>query len=178
MNHLTRLWRQSHHAGIDLNKNSCLDTQLFADNQVIIATSDLQRAVCNLQNIASNSDMEISTDKTEVISFLGKEPIRSKICIENTLIERVNSFNYNLSYTDAKYMAIKISKFFKFTGAINQVFKPSQIQRNTSLKVYKTLARPVLAYGNEAWTIRKARRKKTDNDRDEIYETDCRMLAA
>jgi hypothetical protein len=129
----------------------------------VIATSDLQRAVCNLQNNASNFDMEISTDKTEVISFLGKESIRSKICIENTLIERVNSFNYlsyNLSYSDAKDMAIKISKFVKFTGAINQVFKPSQIQRNTRLKVYKTLARPVLTYGNEAWTIRKTNERR------------------
>jgi hypothetical protein len=39
MNCLIKLWRQSHHAGINLNKNSCLDTLLFADDQVIIATS-------------------------------------------------------------------------------------------------------------------------------------------
>jgi hypothetical protein len=90
---------------------TCLDTLLFADDQVIIATSedDLQRAVYSLQNIASNFGMEISTDKAKVMVLLGKEPIRSKIYIENTLIERVNSFNYlgyNLSYTDDKHMAI------------------------------------------------------------------------
>jgi hypothetical protein len=83
MNHLIKLWRQSHHAGNNLNKNSCLDTLLFADDQVIIATSkdDLQPAVCNLQNIASNFDVEISTDTSKVMTFVGKEPIRSKSCI-------------------------------------------------------------------------------------------------
>jgi hypothetical protein len=107
--------------------------------------------------------MEISTDETRVMEFLGKEPIRSKICIENTLIERVNSFNYlgyNLSYTDDKDMAIKISKFVKVTGVINQVFKPSQAQRHTRLRVHKTVARPVLGYGSEAWTIRKANERR------------------
>ena len=33
--------------------------------------------------------------------------------------------------------------------------KPSLLQKHTTIKIYKTLARPVLAYGCEAWTIRK-----------------------
>jgi hypothetical protein len=53
-------------------------------------------------------------------------------------------------------MTIKISKFVKVTGVINQVFKPSQVQRHARLRVCKTLAGPVLTYGSEAWTIRKA----------------------
>jgi hypothetical protein len=84
--------------------------------------------------------------------------------------ERVNSFNYLgyiLSYTDDKDMAIKISKFVKVTSLINQVFRPYQEQRHTMLRVYKTLAGPVLAFGSEAWTIRKAddRRLTTDEMR-------------
>jgi hypothetical protein len=79
--------------------------------------------------------MGISTDRTEMMAFLGKEPIRSKIYTENTLTEQVNSFSYlgYPSYTDDKDMAIKISKFVKVTGVINQVFKPSQVQRHTRL---------------------------------------------
>ncbi|KAJ4429616.1 hypothetical protein ANN_21802 [Periplaneta americana] len=49
-----------------------------------------------------------------------------------------------------------VSKFIKITGVINTVFKSSHVQKHTRLKVYKTLARPVLTYGSEAWTIRKA----------------------
>jgi hypothetical protein len=85
--------------------------------------------------------MEISTDTSKVMTFVGKEPNRSKIRIDKTLIERVNSFNYlgyNVSYTDDKDMAIKVSTFVEVTGVINQVFKPSQMQRHTRLRVYKT----------------------------------------
>jgi hypothetical protein len=53
-------------------------------------------------------------------------------------------------------MPSKISKFVKAIGVINQVFKPSLVQQHTRLNIYWTLARPVLIYGSEAWTIRKA----------------------
>ncbi|KAJ4438692.1 hypothetical protein ANN_14639 [Periplaneta americana] len=49
----------------------------------------------------------------------------------------------------------KISKFLNIAGTIKSVFKSSQVQRHTRLKIYKTLALPVLAYGSEAWTLRK-----------------------
>jgi hypothetical protein len=43
---------------------------------------------------------------------------------------------------------------------INQVFKPSLVQQHTRLNIYRTLGRPVLIYGSEAWTIRKADEKR------------------
>jgi hypothetical protein len=43
----------------------------------------------------------------------------------------------------------------KVLGIINQIFKLSLVSRHTRIRIYKTLARPVLSYGNEAWTIRR-----------------------
>jgi hypothetical protein len=40
-------------------------------------------------------------------------------------------------------------------GIIDQISKPSLVQKHTRIKVYKT-ARPILTYGNEAWTICKS----------------------
>jgi hypothetical protein len=40
-------------------------------------------------------------------------------------------------------------------GIINQIFKPSLVSRHTRIHIYKTLARQVLFYGSEAWTIRR-----------------------
>ncbi|KAJ4430939.1 hypothetical protein ANN_19532 [Periplaneta americana] len=40
-------------------------------------------------------------------------------------------------------------------GIINTIMKPSLEQRHTRIHLYKTLARPVLCYGSEAWTLRK-----------------------
>jgi hypothetical protein len=41
-------------------------------------------------------------------------------------------------------------------GIIHQISKPSLVQKHTRIKVYKTLARPILTYGSEAWSIRKS----------------------
>jgi hypothetical protein len=107
------------------------------------------------------------------MAFLGKDPVGSKICINNKTLEQVDTFNYlgcTLSYEGEKDMPSKISKFLKTIGVINQIFKPSLLQQHTRLNIYRTLARPELIYGSEAWTIRKADEKKTASSRDEIHE--------
>jgi hypothetical protein len=63
-------------------------------------------------------------------------------------------------YEGEKDMPSKISKFVKTIGVINLVFKPSFVQQRTRFNIYRTLARSVLIYGSEAWTIRKADEKK------------------
>jgi hypothetical protein len=60
--------------------------------------------------------MSISIEKTKIMTFSGKDPFRSKICINNKTLEQVNTFNYlacNLSYEGEKDMPSKISKFVK-----------------------------------------------------------------
>jgi hypothetical protein len=37
--------------------------------------------------------MEISTEKTKIMAFCGKEPVPSKICLNNKILERVNELN-------------------------------------------------------------------------------------
>jgi hypothetical protein len=51
-------------------------------------------------------------------------------------------------------------------GIINNVLKPSLVQKHTRMRVYKTMAHPLLCYGSEAWTIRKS---------DESRITACEM---
>jgi hypothetical protein len=95
--------------------------------------------------------------------LLEKEPGRSKICADGKILEQVNTFNYlgcALSYEGEKDMEVKISKFVKSIGVMNSIFKSSLVQKHTRLQVYKTLARPVLSYGSEAWTIKKADEKR------------------
>jgi hypothetical protein len=45
-------------------------------------------------------------------------------------------------------------------GIINQIFKPFLVQKHTWIKVCKTLARPILAFRSEAWTICKCDRTR------------------
>jgi len=54
----------------------------------------------------------------------------------------------------------KLHNYLKITGILNIVFRPQKSLKKTRIKLYKTLALPVLLYGSETWTIkaREARR--------------------
>jgi hypothetical protein len=85
--------------------------------------------------------MKISTEKTKTIEFCGPEPIRSKIIIDNKIIQQINVFNYlqcSFSYEGEKDIDVKISKFLKITGLTSITFKPSKVQKKLEYK-YITL---------------------------------------
>ena len=50
--------------------------------------------------------------------------------------------------------------YLKITGIINNVFRPQKPLKKTRIKLYNTLALPVLLCGSETWTViaRDARR--------------------
>jgi hypothetical protein len=73
------------------------------------------------------------------------------------MIERTNDFTYlgcKLSFQGEIDLLQEITKYTKTMGIINAVLKPTLVQKHTQICLYKTLARPVLCYGSEAWTIR------------------------
>lgn len=160
MDNIIREFRLTRHGFIPINRNLHLDTVIFADDLVLLATSedDLQRSIYNLNLIAEKYSMEISTNKTKIMAFLGKDPVPSKICINGEILERVNEFKYlgyKLSFSIDSDVSEKIIKFNKSMGIINRIMKPSLVQKHTRIRLYKTLARPVLCYGSEAWTLHK-----------------------
>jgi hypothetical protein len=60
-----------------------------------------------------------------------------------------------MSCEGEKDLNIKAANFVKVLEIINQIFKQSLVSRQTRIPVYNTLARPVLSYGSDAWTIRR-----------------------
>jgi hypothetical protein len=44
--------------------------------------------------VASKYNMEISIEKSKVMVFCGKEPVPSKMCLNNKIIVRTNHFTY------------------------------------------------------------------------------------
>jgi hypothetical protein len=87
---------------------------------------------------------------------LGRKGCRKCVTTHKTLKQQ-NTFNYlgyNISYEGEKDFNIKAANFVKVLGIINQILKPSLVSRHTRIRIYKTLATPVLSYGSEVWTIR------------------------
>jgi hypothetical protein len=59
-----------------------------------------------------------------------------------------------VSYEKEKDIDNKITKILKITGITNNNFKPNNVQKGTRIKLYTTLALPVLLYGSETWTVK------------------------
>ena len=47
-----------------------------------------------------------------------------------------------------------LHNYLKITGIINNVFRPQKTLKKTRIKLYNTLALPVLLHGSETWTIK------------------------
>jgi hypothetical protein len=144
VNSLIKDWRQLPHGSILIHNRQNLDTLLYADDRVLSANSEdnLPLSLHDLNAIAKSHDMEISHEKTEVPAFGGKELVPSKICLNNKLLQSVNSFSclgYSLSFTYDAQIPNKITTFIKTLRTLNSVTKPSLVEKHIRIKIYESL---------------------------------------
>jgi hypothetical protein len=68
---------------------------LFSDDQIPISNTEekMQEAAYKSSQTITERGIAISAQKTKLMAFKGRDPIRSKIVIENKIKEQVNSFN-------------------------------------------------------------------------------------
>ena len=59
-----------------------------------------------------------------------------------------------ISYEKELDIDNKLHNYLKITGILNNVFRPQKTLKKTRIKLYNTLALPVLLYGSETWTIK------------------------
>jgi hypothetical protein len=91
------------------------------------------------------------------MSFKEREPVRSTLVIDNKIAKQVNSFNCvgNLIfYKKEVNVDNTLKNYFKVTCIINIMFKPQKTLKKTGIKLYNTLALPVLIYGSEKWATK------------------------
>jgi len=117
--------------GIKLSKNQQLSTLLFADDQVIIADrqDNLQRPAHKLNQIITEYGLTISVQKTKSMAFRGRDPVGTKIVIDNKIIGKVNSFSYlgnMISYEKELDIDNKLHNYLKITGILNNDFRPQK----------------------------------------------------
>ena len=106
--------------------------------------------------------MEISPQKSETMAFLGQDPVRCKIIVDNKCLQQVKDFKYlscEISDENEKDFQQKVAKFAQILGILNNAFKPTLVQKSSIIKVYNALALPLLLYGSEIWTLRQKDKK-------------------
>src|SRR6266576_4746657 len=109
--------------------------------------------------------MKMSTSQTKTLAFKGKNTARSKIVVSGKIIEQVNNFRYlgeDMLYDGELDIQNKLNKFLKITGLINRVLNVNKIWREMRMKVYNTLAIPMLTYGSEVWALRKTDKRRIE----------------
>jgi hypothetical protein len=59
-----------------------------------------------------------------------------------------------ISYDKELDIDNKLHNYMKITGVLNNVFRPQKLFKKTRIKLYNSLALPVLLYGSETGTVK------------------------
>ena len=108
-------------------KELIFNSLLFADDQCIISDTEdnLQKAVYSLYNKAKEFNLEIATNKTKVFGFVGTDHLRTKIIINDKILEQVNQFNYlgcSISYHCSNDVEFKLANFLQLMVLLTEPF--------------------------------------------------------
>ena len=87
---------------------------------------NLQKAAHKLNQIITEYGLTISVQKTKSMAFKGRDPVRTKIVMDNKIIEQINLFNCLgnvISYEGELDIDNKLNNFLKITCIFN-LFAP------------------------------------------------------
>ena len=79
------------------------------------------------------------------MAFKGQDPVRTKIVINNKIIDQVNSFNClgnMIPYEKELDFDNKLHNYLKITGILSNVFRPQKALKKTRIKLYNTIHWP------------------------------------
>jgi len=103
---------------------------------IVDREDNLQRAAHKLNQIKTEYGLTIFVQKTKSMTFRGRDSVRTKIVIDNKIIEQVNSVNYlenMISYEKELDIDNKLHKYLKITGVLNNVFRPQKTLKKTRI---------------------------------------------
>ena len=139
----------------------------FADDIVLVSSKyeHTQNKTNRPVHNAGRLGLKLNAQKCKVMRM--KTRRGDKVMVGGEEVEDVEEFVY-LGTTvtkeggDTEYIKKRLSKargaFFNF----KKIWNTRSIGRNTTIKLFKTLVRPVLLYGCEAWKLTVAEEKKLD----------------
>jgi hypothetical protein len=77
--------------------------------------------------------VEMSPEKSETIAFVGKNPVRRKIIVDNICLQQVKNFKClgcKISYENKKEIQQQLAKFAQTLGILNNIFRQASIFKN------------------------------------------------
>jgi hypothetical protein len=93
--------------------------------------------------------------------------------VDNKFLQQVKDFKYlshEISYKNDKDIQHKPAKFAQILGVLNNMFKPTLVQKFSRIEAYNELAVPTLLMEANSGPLEKRTKKKTDISRGEIFQ--------
>jgi hypothetical protein len=130
---------------------------MFADDQVIFTSDDdkMQWGLFELHKIAMEFNLIIPQQKTKVMAFYWKWPIRGEIILEVQTTKQLNTFNFlgcHISDFGETDISHKTERLNYICETILRTLK-NKTRPDTQIKFYKTTAILTGLYGNETWVM-------------------------
>jgi len=72
------------------------------------------------------------------VTFKGRDPVKTKIVIDNKILKQINLFNYleiMISYEKELDIYNKLHNYLKITGILNKEFRPQKFLKKTRIKL-------------------------------------------
>jgi hypothetical protein len=139
----------------------------FADDIAVMAGSekDLQENLNVWNEVLKMHGMKINKSKTKVM-VVSRERKEVQVSIDEEFLEQVNSVQYlgiNLEETGKQGIEVnsRIAKVNKVYHAMSRgLVNKKEISKQTKMKVYRVIYRPILTYGCEAWVLTEQEKKR------------------
>lgn len=148
----------------------------FADDIAIIAGNekDLKEKLNVWNEVLKNNGMKMNKSKTKVMVVSGEKK-EIEVILDGEVIEQVSNFQYlgvTLEETGKQEVDIRtrIEKANKVYHALSKgITNKKELTKQTKMKVYKAICRPILTYGCESWVL-------TQQDKSKIRATEMKYL--
>jgi hypothetical protein len=88
--------------------------------------------------------MEMPSEKSEMMAFLGQDPLKCTIMLNNKCFQQVKNFkclSWEVSYENGNDIQQKIIKFASVLGIVSNTFKPNVVHKFS--RVYNAVAVPI-----------------------------------
>jgi hypothetical protein len=135
----------------------------FADDIGLLATTipELQHITTEIDKNSRRFGLQINIDKTKVMAVEKKRNKELHINISGKEVEQVDKFVYlggliTANGSNEEDIQRRIGLTSQAFGKLNKIWRSKGITKNTKIRIYETLIKPILLYGSECWTIRKS----------------------
>ena len=138
----------------------------YADDVALVAEGEelLQNCVTEWCSKLEKYGLKMNTIKSEVM-VLSKLKRSCNIQVGGVKLKEVDSFkylgvNFNNTAIMEKELDARLAKYSKNVGLLYPLLKERDIPIKVKVTIYKTVLRPILTYGCEAWVLIKRLKSK------------------